>query len=243
MHIAICDDNVADRKQLERLLGREEDKRKAYSGVFYTDSYGNSDGLFPKRMSYDLFFIDIVNEEKNGLELAINLCKNGVQSPIVLCSSKIFYESLALDLGYVPGNLLFINKPILKADLSLVLDQAVNIEANKEPTIELRHKDGTNYVHEDDILYAKSTDRYVEVTLKNGNKIEIMDNLYNFYKNISCYSHFACISNTILINIIYVKSHTLLKITMNDGSVFNANFTGIKSFNRVLELQKKEKET
>ena len=34
MHIAICDDNVADRKQLERLLCRESDKRKADTGVF-----------------------------------------------------------------------------------------------------------------------------------------------------------------------------------------------------------------
>ena len=27
MHIAICDDNIADRKQTERLLGRESDRR------------------------------------------------------------------------------------------------------------------------------------------------------------------------------------------------------------------------
>ena len=30
MHIAICDDNVADRKQLERLLKRESDKRAPF---------------------------------------------------------------------------------------------------------------------------------------------------------------------------------------------------------------------
>ena len=29
MHVAICDDNVADRRQLERLLKRESDKRSA----------------------------------------------------------------------------------------------------------------------------------------------------------------------------------------------------------------------
>ena len=42
MHIAICDDNVADRKQLERLLSRESDARMAQSGVFYTDSFGDT---------------------------------------------------------------------------------------------------------------------------------------------------------------------------------------------------------
>ena len=37
MHIAICDDNIADRKQLERLLDRESDRRKGTSGVFFYD--------------------------------------------------------------------------------------------------------------------------------------------------------------------------------------------------------------
>ena len=56
MHIAICDDNVADRKQLERLLGRESDKRKSDTGVFYTDSYGDCEVLGRNPMPYDLFF-------------------------------------------------------------------------------------------------------------------------------------------------------------------------------------------
>ena len=41
MHIAICDDNIADRKQLERLLKRESDKRKAKTGLLFADSFGN----------------------------------------------------------------------------------------------------------------------------------------------------------------------------------------------------------
>ena len=34
LHIAICDDNAADRRQLERLLGRESEKRARDTGVF-----------------------------------------------------------------------------------------------------------------------------------------------------------------------------------------------------------------
>ena len=35
MHIAICDDNVADRKHLERLLSRESDKRAGTPNILY----------------------------------------------------------------------------------------------------------------------------------------------------------------------------------------------------------------
>ena len=45
MHIAICDDNVADRKQLERLLKRESDKRASSTGIIYADSFGNASAL------------------------------------------------------------------------------------------------------------------------------------------------------------------------------------------------------
>ena len=58
MHIAICDDNIADRKQLERLLKRESDKRAGTTGSFYTDSFGNCEILAINNMLYDLFFID-----------------------------------------------------------------------------------------------------------------------------------------------------------------------------------------
>ena len=55
MHIAVCDDNVADRKQLERLLKRESDKRAASTGIIYTDSFGNSTALLSNPMQYDAF--------------------------------------------------------------------------------------------------------------------------------------------------------------------------------------------
>ena len=37
MHIAICDDNIADRKQTERLLGKESDRRAKTESVLYID--------------------------------------------------------------------------------------------------------------------------------------------------------------------------------------------------------------
>lgn len=39
MHIAVCDDDIAQRKQTERLLGREADKWIAEGDQVYTYSY------------------------------------------------------------------------------------------------------------------------------------------------------------------------------------------------------------
>ena len=48
MHVAICDDNVADRKHLERLLSRESDKRAGTTNILYIDSYGDKDYFLKK---------------------------------------------------------------------------------------------------------------------------------------------------------------------------------------------------
>lgn len=84
---------AADRKQLERLLCRESDKRKADTGVFYTDSFGDSDALGKNPMPYDLFFLDITSGSEDGFTFAVKLRSIGVTAPIVLCSSKINYLS------------------------------------------------------------------------------------------------------------------------------------------------------
>ena len=86
MHIAVCDDNVADRKQLERLLKRESDKRAASTGIIYTDSFGNSASLLSNPMQYDAFYIDMcLTEGTTGTDVVNALTAQGVNAPIVLC--------------------------------------------------------------------------------------------------------------------------------------------------------------
>ena len=69
MHIAICDDNIADRKQSERLLSRESDKRIHTTGNLYVDSYGNVEALLKSPQRYDLFFIDMTDLPPHGIIL------------------------------------------------------------------------------------------------------------------------------------------------------------------------------
>ena len=54
MHLAICDDHMADRKQMERLLGRESDRRLNTTGVLYVDSFGSKESILttPMTVSY-----------------------------------------------------------------------------------------------------------------------------------------------------------------------------------------------
>lgn len=231
MHIAICDDNVADRKQLERLLGRESDKRKHDTGVFFTDSFGQSSVLAKNPMPYDLFFIDSAQDEPDGLALALSLCQAGVSAPIVLCSSKIDYSAAAAKKENLPPNFLFLDKPIKTAQLSDILDKAVVLQQHRTPTIELRSDIETYYIQEDDIVYAISHGKYLEVCLKDGTKVPVISYMDNFYDQISMYTHIVLLTGHALCNIVYVEKYTPFKVILKDGTKLKSSPFSYKYLN------------
>lgn len=211
MHIAICDDNVADRKQLERLL-----KRK--SGL-YVDSYGHPESLLKNSMQYDAFFIDICNtEELNGADVVNSLTALGNTSPVILCSSRIDYHAFSL-----PDRALFLDKPVKEAELSAILDKAQEIRDSAVPMIELREDKGTYYVTEPDILYAVKENRHVRVTLKNGKKVLLNTNSQNFFAQVANFPSFFAPSLHSVVNARHIDHIRFHKITMCDGTVFKAH--------------------
>ena len=182
MHIAICDDNVADRKQLERLLKREGDSRALQTEGFYVDSYGHMEALLKSPMLYDLFFIDMCFGESTGIDVVHKLIGIGVNAPIILCSSRIYYPDYSF-----PENILFLDKPIKKEELTVAIDHAITVKASAIPHIELREESGEYcYVTEPEILYAVSQGAYLKITLTNKKVLSI----FNFI-NIPCFFRLA----------------------------------------------------
>lgn len=220
MHIAICDDNVGDRKQLERLLQRESDKRTATTGVLYIDSYGNTEAIMKSPMIYDAFFIDMVTGAIDGARLAGLLFDAGVTAPVVLCVSSIDYRSAYNASGNTaPDNIVFLDKPIRKAELSDTLDRLIALKAQAVPTIELRGEKETRYVTEDDIVYAKASGNYIHVFLRDGSIVDVLSTIDNFYSQLASYTHYAAVSRTSMINVTYLKKVSFTKLVLLDDTV------------------------
>lgn len=216
MHIAICDDNVADRKQLERLLKRESDARALQTEGFYVDSYGNAEALLKSPMLYDAFFIDMCHSETTGISVTERLLNVGVNAPIILCSSLINYQEYSF-----PSNILFLNKPIKKEELSQAIDHAVSVKKSAIPHIELREESGEYYyVTEADILYAVSQGAYIKITLKDQRTLSVLSTLDNFYSQLTKYPMLFPINSKVLINARYLQKVKILSAYMSDGAHF-----------------------
>lgn len=216
MHIAICDDNVADRKQLERLIKKESDRRASSTGILYADSYGNATSLLASPMQYDVFYIDMCHTNGvSGLSIVTELRHMGVNAPIVMCCSEVNYREQEF-----PEGVLFIDKPIKTADLISSIDHAHTIKENAQPLIELRAEKETVYVTEPDILYAVESGRNSIVTLTDGRKVIVTSTISNLFAEIESHPSFLLPTLKTIINCRYITKIVFHKATMTDGTQF-----------------------
>ncbi len=219
MHIAVCDDNVADRHQMERLLKRESDKRSTTTGILYIDSFGNGDALLSNPMRYDAYFIDVCNTDGiTGITIAEQLYETGIQAPVIFCCSRINYRDQTLSAPL--QHTYFLDKPIRPEELSQSLDYAFELKSKAIPQIELREDKETYYVTEADILYAVEDGLYLIVTLTDGRQLRVMTDCANFFDELDSYPTFLAPSAKAIINGRYIQSLERRQVVMTDGRVF-----------------------
>ena len=240
MHIAVCDDNIADRKQMERLLTRASDAKKVNGQEgYFLDLFGNIPALMQTPEVYDVIFLDMVQGNENGLDVARKLRTIGYRGLIVLTSSKIDYTLLVDEQEH--ENFLFMDKPILVKELNQMLDFCEKNRISPEPVVELRGTDNTIFVSGNDICYAYSLDNSrVRVHLSNGENFDISSDLYHFYNYLDDYDFIVPSYEKAVINVRMIKKLSLFKVCMNDGKEFHVSIE-YRSYmkNKMIEEQTK----
>lgn len=238
MHLAVCDDNIADRKQMERLLGRESDRRLNTTGILYVDSFGNKTAILTTPMIYDGIFIDMTAGDSDAVEIANMIRADGNGLPIVFCCSKINYRQSP----QLPDNCFFLDKPINPSELTDMCDRLLSIKNSQTPKMEFRNYTETFYLEEKDIMYAYQEDEMaVRIHLTDGSEKISVSTLFNFcatlgfdvdssnrgiwktdigYIRISDSGLLAMIGCSCTINLKYVTKIGFFDLTMEDGHKF-----------------------
>ena len=220
MHIAICDDNIADRKQTERLLNRESDRRAKTDSVLYIDSFGKQESVLVAPMIYDMFFIDMVNDEPTAAaDIVKALLDAGVTAPIVMLNSAINYrqDTYLTSLEQVH----FLDKPIKVSELTDIISMGFDKKNQKVPTIELRTDKDVYYVREEDIVYAVYYNKqYTDVYLMDGRKIHMLCAIENFYAHLERFGSFFPANRHTIVQKKYVKKTSLLHVHLTNGKKF-----------------------
>ncbi|MGL5259000.1 MAG: hypothetical protein ACRC7V_02715 [Lachnospiraceae bacterium] len=236
LHIAICDDNIADRKQMERLLDREVIAQQANHNTVYTNFFGSSNSLLQATFHYDAYFLDICHDSINAYDVAKTLRANGIFSPIVFCNSKIDYKLFSPSLD----DTMHINKPIHANELTSIIHEIIEVKkAHTVPKLEFRNTFETFYVIEEDFYCCTGTlnQQGIKVTLKDKQKKEASCFLHNVWMDMESFTDCYMINDTTIINLNYVSKISLFRLTMMHGEHFK--ITPATSFELKKILQSK----
>lgn len=204
IYIAICDDNIADRKHLERMLERQKDASlKEKNDVLYIDSFGSEEALMHTPIKYDIFFIDVTSSQSsNGMDIAKKLRKRGIGAPIVLCSSSIIYTSFV----NAPENVIFQDKPLNAGQISHLTEVAKEWTKSKTPLLEIRCQKETFFVKYTDLVKASPKAKFLtEIELNNGDYLEMADSFNSLQKMCAPYDCFISCGKYLL-NMKYIDS-------------------------------------
>lgn len=214
MYIAVLADNIADRKQTERLLGRAHDVLVADTGTLYIDSYGDAHSLLRAPMKYELFLIDMYNTEDHGKSIIEELRKRNVPGKIAI----IHPENIPFSYQDAIDGMYTLQKPILSAPLhQLIKDAHKEQQQAVIPKIEIRSENETYYVPLEQILYAQEIDHFVYVHLDNGSVLSMLGELRDFYRWVSNHKEFVQIKKDMVINLNHVISSSKKEYQLSNG--------------------------
>ncbi|WP_408070629.1 hypothetical protein [Butyrivibrio sp. JL13D10] len=250
MHIAVFDDNIADRKQMERLLRRQSDRyQKEGKEHFYIDLYGNIEALMRFPQLYDIIFVDMAEPEsedshfRNGMDVAELLFEAGGIKNVVMCSGKHDYKVLAKEAG-LDDKLLFIEKAIRVKDLEAILAECEERLGDPVPTLELRGEKETIYATENDFISAEMIGEHqLTVYFTEGRSLDIITDIYNLYEQCEIFSSICPISQNAMINVNHIKNEGFGWVLMDNDRKIKVAFSyrgNIKEIRRRLAAKKKE---
>ena len=222
IYVALFDTNFADRKHMERLLDRESDKR-ADSCAIYTTTFGSAETLLNSQRIYDAYFLDIPQEPYSAYDLAKDMRLKDIASPIIFLCSSMNYRECGRELS----NTFFMDKPVLVADLSVMVEQVFQQKAeNYVPAIEIRDITKTQYLTEREIVYCENIKRTRNITihLQDGSTMFTENYIDNFLSELKPLGQFFMANNNIIVNARYVEKTTFFKVYLKNGKSFKRSY-------------------
>ena len=202
MHVAICDDNGADRKHLERLLSRESDKRRGTPNVLYVDSYGDQEHFLINPLKYNLIFMDMCLERGTVEAIIEALVAVGYCAPLVLYSSQIDYTQIP----NLPDFVVHARKPYIPEPLPRFLKLGDENVRGYVPTVTV-HQNGVPIdVPKDELEYAIAEKGKTSLHLLDNTRVDIDENITTLRQLLEPYEEFERVNKNGIANFKFVSA-------------------------------------
>lgn len=226
MHVAICDDNVADRKHLERLLSRESDKRRDTPNILYIDSYGDKEHFLINPLKYNIIFMDMCYERGTVEAILDELVAMGYTAPLILYSSRIDYTAIP----NLPDFVIHAKKPYIPEPLPAFLKLGDENVRGYVAAVSVHQNGEAIDVVKDEIEYATTGAHNAVLHLIDGTRIDIDESIADLLQILAPYEEFERANKNGIANFKFVSAVTPFHIIMQSYFQFPIPFFRYREF-------------
>lgn len=220
MHVAVCDDNVADRRHIERLLSRESDKRAGTPDILYIDSYGDKDHFLVNPLKYNLIFMDMCARPGIVEEIIQKLDQIGFHAPLILYASKIDYAAIP----GLPDYVVHAKKPYLPGPLPEYLELGDRDVIGHIVTISVHQDNILTHIPKTSIMYVIQEGCGCRLYLTDDAQIMVDESIIEMAILFEPYEEFERIDARNIVNFSFVDAVMPRSIVMQDGQELKISF-------------------
>ena len=235
MHVAVCDDNVADRRHIERLLSRESDKRAGTPNILYIDSYGDKDHFLINPLKYNIIFMDMCSRPGLVEEIIEQLTMMGYRAPLILYSSKIDYTAIP----NLPDYVIHAKKPYIPDPLPEYLLLGDRNVVGNIVTVSVHTNDTVSYIPKNYIMYALQEEKGSTLYLPNGEFVSVEEDISELRRIFAPYEEFERVNTTSIANFKFVSAVVPLSIYMQDYRKLKISMWKYSDYKRLKEKMDK----
>ena len=163
-HIALCDDDARQMQLTHKLLNNYLSLRGVTAKIWeFASAQALLNAVYDE--TFDLYLLDIVMPEMDGIDLGMELRKSDENGVIIYLTTS---PDFALQ-GYQTKAASYLLKPVREVELFRALDDAFKAITNRrEQSIMVKTADGMSRLLLDHILYVEQTERAPRYYMKDG---------------------------------------------------------------------------
>lgn len=214
--LALCDDNSIQREIMEELLQEYSRTYTALSvSVFESGkellAYVKENGFF------DIYILDVVMPEVNGMEIAATLRLMKDTGKIIFTTASLEYAVASYDVQAF----YYMVKPVDTHKLYQILNNAIATLAPHEDRISVKTKDGDISLRFRDIMFVKVEDRALLFHLTDGRtcrSVALRGSFREAVAEMMNDSRFALCGASKLLNLKYIDAIDSDTVLFRDGT-------------------------
>ena len=216
MRIAICDDEtiILDEvssyiKKYSKLCGKSELEVFPFSSASSLLNSIDNGALF------DIFMLDVYIGDEMGTELAREIRRKGIESPIVFLTTSIEHAPESLE----TGTLRYLIKPLEPEKFYEAIDTAcLQAEKLQSKLIRFKTENGIESINANNIMYSEAHDHYQYIKLDNGQTIKVRTTVSELYALLAKNDGFFRLGSAYIINLRNIKNLTSSAILLYDNT-------------------------